>query len=116
MSLIVCCDQSINIKGICQCIIAKYIPNKCRTQTNNANIEKGTYNTSTLYSIYDAKSTSWTNLTKFWVPWPCVVALLGHSGHKLTRFNFVQHNGSFHNAHGTVQGLKHVKDMVVLPL
>ena len=49
-------------------------------------------------------------LNKFCIPWFCIVALCEHSEHKLTRFNFVKHNGCIDNARGTIRGLGHIGD------
>ena len=56
------------------------------------------------------KPNCWTNNAKFRILWFSIVALCEHSEHKLTRFNFVKHNGCIDNAGGTIRGLGHIED------
>ena len=58
----------------------------------------------------ELKPNCWTNKTKFRILSFYIVALCEHSEHKLTRFNFVKHNGCIDNARGTIRGLGHIED------
>ena len=58
----------------------------------------------------ELKPDCWTHKTKFHILWVYIVALCEHSEHKLTRFNFVKHNGCIDNARGTIRGFGHIED------